>query len=315
MHAYRLAIEMGADYIEPDVVTTKDRVLVARHDNWLNDTTDVADHPEFAGLKKTKTIDGTKITDWFTEDFTYAQLKTLRTRERLNTIRLGNTAYDGLDPIPTLDEVVKLAVQHHAGVYPETKHPTYFTSIGLPLEGALVSLLNRYGLNKPTSKVFIQSFEPGSLEKMRKLTRAPEIQLIDAGNGRPYDFVVSGDPRTYADLVKPAGLKWLAGFANGIGPALTRILPVDKDNHVMKPTTLVRDAHRAGLAVHPWTVRPENSFLPVEYQQGDPKSPNFARAEGNASAYLAFFFKQGVDGIFSDDSALAVATRHRVFGR
>src|SRR3954454_8743781 len=134
MHAYQLAVEMGADYIEPDVVTTKDHVLVARHDNWLNDTTDVASHPEFAGLKKTKTVDGVQRTDWFTEDFTLAQLRTLRTKERLPDIRPGSSAFDGLDPIPTLEEVLAFARNHHVGVYPETKHPTYFRSIGLPLE-------------------------------------------------------------------------------------------------------------------------------------------------------------------------------------
>src|SRR3954469_18675066 len=136
-HAYELAIEMGADYIEPDVVSTKDHVLVARHDNWLNDTTDVADHPEFAGLKTTKTIDGVRHTDWFAEDFTYAQLRTLRLRERLPAQRPRSAVFNGIDPIASLDEVLQLAKRHHVGVYPETKHPTYFRSIGLPLEDEL----------------------------------------------------------------------------------------------------------------------------------------------------------------------------------
>jgi glycerophosphoryl diester phosphodiesterase len=312
-HAYELAIEMGADYIEPDIVTTKDHVLVARHDNWLNDTTDVASHPEFAGLKKTKTIDGVQRTDWFTEDFTYAQLRTLRLKERLPDLRPGSSAFDGIDPVASLDEVLQIAKTHHVGVYPETKHPTYFQSIGLPLEDALLTELAKYGFKGRNDKVFIQSFETANLRALRKKTSIKLIQLIDT-QGAPYDFVANHDPRTYSDLVTPAGLKWVAQYAYGIGPGLTRIIPVDSANHVQPPTTLVRDAHRAGLAVHPWTVRPENSFLPVEFQEGNPASPNFPRAQGDASGLLAEFYELGVDGIFSDDSALAVSTRHRVFG-
>ena len=311
--AYELAIEMGADYIEPDIVTTKDHVLVARHDNWLNDTTDVANHPEFASLKKTKTIDGVAHTDWFTEDFSYAQLRTLRLKERLPDLRPGSSAFDGIDPIASLDEVLRIAKDHHVGVYPETKHPTYFRSIGLPLEDELLKDLAQYGFKDKNDKVFIQSFETSNLRALHKKTSIKLIQLIDA-QGAPYDFVANHDPRTYSDLVTPVGLKGIAQYAYGVGPGLTRIIPVDAGNHALPPTTLVADAHHAGLAVHPWTVRPENSFLPVEYQQGNPSSPNFPRAEGDASRLLADFYKLGVDGIFSDDSALAVSTRHRVFG-
>jgi glycerophosphoryl diester phosphodiesterase len=313
LHAYQLAIEMGADYIEPDIVTTKDHVLVARHDNWLNDTTDVAKHPEFAGLRKVKTIDGVQHDDWFTEDFTIGQLRTLRTRERLPDLRPGSSAFDGVDPIPTLDEVLKLARDHNVGVYPETKHPTYFRSIGLPLEDELLKDLSGNGFKGRDDKVFIQSFETSNLRELRKRTGIRLIQLIDA-QGKPFDFVVNNDPRTYDDLVKPDGLREIATYADGVGPATTRIIPVDANNHAGPPTSLVRDAHRAGLAVHPWTVRPENSFLPVEYRQGNPASPNFPKAEGDASRLLADLYGLGVDGIFSDDSALAVSTRHRVFG-
>jgi glycerophosphoryl diester phosphodiesterase len=311
--AYELAIEMGADYIEPDIVTTKDHVLVARHDNWLNDTTDVANHPEFASLKTTKTIDGVAHTDWFTEDFTYAQLRTLRLKERLPDLRPGSSAFDGIDPIASLDEVLRIAKDHHVGVYPETKHPTYFRGIGLPLEDELLKDLAQYGFKGRNDKVFIQSFETSNLRALHKRTSIKLIQLIDT-QGAPYDFVANHDPRTYSDLVTPAGLKGIAQYAYGVGPGLTRIIPVDASNHVLPPTTLVADAHHTGLAVHPWTVRPENSFLPVEYRQGNPASPNFLRAEGDASRLLADFYKLGVDGIFSDDSALAVSTRHRVFG-
>jgi glycerophosphoryl diester phosphodiesterase len=312
-HAYQLAIEMGADYIEPDVVSTKDHVLVARHDNWLNDTTDVANHPEFASLKKTKTIDGVQHTDWFTEDFTYAQLRTLRLKERLPDLRPGSSAFDGVDPVASLDEVLQIAKDHHVGVYPETKHPTYFRSIGLPLEDELLKDLAQYGFKGRNDKVFIQSFETSNLQALHKKTSIKLIQLIDT-QGAPYDFVANHDPRTYSDLVTPTGLKWISQYAYGIGPGLTRIIPVDSSNHAQPPTTLVSDAHHAGLAVHPWTVRPENSFLPVDYRQGNPSSPNFPKAQGDASRFLAEFYKLGVDGIFSDDSALAVSTRQRVFG-
>jgi glycerophosphoryl diester phosphodiesterase len=313
LSAYKLAISMGADYIEPDVVSTKDHVLVARHENALSQTTDVANHPEFQDRKKTKTIDGTAVTDWFTEDFTFAELRTLRAKERIPDIRPDNTVFDGQDQIPSLEEVIKLARENNVGVYPETKHPTYFTSIGLPLEDELLSLLAKYGLDKKDSKVFIQSFEPGSLEKMRPKTKANLIQLIDSA-GKPYDFVASHDPRTYDDLVKSEGLRWLSSFANGIGPSTTRIVPVDATGHLGQPTTLIRDAHRNHLKVHPYTIRPENNFLPVDFRQGNPNSPNFKRAEGNATGWLTLLFKLGVDGVFCDDSALAVATRTHLYG-
>jgi glycerophosphoryl diester phosphodiesterase len=312
--AYELAIEMGADYIEPDVVTTKDRVLVARHDNWLNDTTDVAQHPEFAGLKRTKTIDGVKHTDdWFTEDFTWAQLRTLRLKERLPDQRPRSAAFDGVDPIASLEEVLQIAEQHHVGVYPETKHPTYFRSIGLPLEDELLKDLAKYGFKGKNDKVYIQSFETANLQALRKKTSIRLIQLIDA-TGAPFDFVANHDPRTYDGLVTPAGLKWISRYADGVGPSLLRIIPVDATGHAQPPTTLIKDSHRVGLDVHPWTVRPENSFLPLEYRQGNPSSPNYLNAEGDAARFLAELYNLGVDGLFSDDSALAVATRHRVFG-
>ena len=291
--AYELAIAMGADYIEPDVVTTKDHVLVARHDNWLNDTTDVASHPEFARLRRTKTIDGVTRTDWFTEDFTFARLRTLRTRERLPRLRPKNTAYDGVDPIPSLEEVLRLARDHHVGVYPETKHPTYFSSIGLPLEDELLKELAAYGFRGRDDKVFIQSFETANLRALRRKTTIRLIQLIDKRGRRPYDFTQQHDPRTYDDLVTPAGLKWVATYADGVAPELSRVIP---------PTTLVRDAHRAGLLVHPFSVRPEDVFLPAAYRPG------------GGARLLAALYALGVDGVFSDDTALAVATRRRVFG-
>jgi len=312
--SYTLAIEMGADYIEPDLVSTRDHVLVARHENDITQTTDVADHPEFAGLEATKTIDGVAHTGWFTEDFTLAELRTLRAKERLPDLRPANTAFDGLYPVPTFQEVIDLARRARVGIYPETKHPTYFDSIGLSLEEPLLATLRANGLDRPGAKVFIQSFETANLKELNGKTRLPLVQLIDA-TGAPYDFVVAGDPRTYADLVNPAGLAEVATYADGIGPSKDRIVPRDSAGALLQPTSLIRDAHRAGLVVHPWTFRRENSFLPLDFRQGDPASPEFLRAPGDLPAELRLFFGLGVDGVFSDNADTAVATRHQVFGR
>jgi glycerophosphoryl diester phosphodiesterase len=312
--SYRLAIEMGADYIEPDLVSTKDHVLVTRHENNIADTTDVAAHPEFASRRTTKTIDGNPMTGWFTEDFTLAELRTLRAKERLPDLRPANTAFDGLYQVPAFQEVIDLAKRAGVGIYPETKHPTYFDSIGLSLEEPLLATLRANGLTGPRAKVFIQSFETANLRELRARTRLPLVQLIDA-TGRPYDFVVSGDPRTYADLVTPAGLAEIATYADGIGPNKDLIVPRDSAGNLLEPTSLVRDAHREGLVVHPWTFRRENNFLPLDFRQGNPASPEFLRAPGDLPAELRLFFRLGVDGVFSDNADVAVATRHRVFGR
>jgi glycerophosphoryl diester phosphodiesterase len=312
--AYKLAIDMGADYIEPDLVSTKDHVLVARHENEISGTTDVADHPEFADRKTTKTIDGVAVTGWFTEDFTLAELRTLRAKERLPDIRPANTAFDGLYQIPTFQQVISLAKRRHVGIYPETKHPTYFRSIGLPLEGPLLATLRANGYRGPNAPVFIQSFEVGNLKQLSRKTRLPLVQLLDA-TGRPYDFVVSGDPRTYADLATPEGLAEIATYADGIGPNKNLIVPRDAQNRLTSPTTLVRDAHRAGLLVHPWTFRRENTFLPEDFRQGNPASPVYLQATGDFPAELRLFYKLGVDGLFSDNPDVAVAVRDKVFAR
>ncbi|MFN3297513.1 glycerophosphodiester phosphodiesterase family protein, partial [Caldimonas sp.] len=232
--AYALAIEQGADYIEPDLVITRDGVLVARHENALallgpggavrEATTDVAERPEFAARCTTKTIDGQRITGWFTEDFTLAELKTLRARERIPQLRPGNTRFDGLFEIPTFEEVLQLVDQANArrrlqahddarspgrpvpfrpvGIYPETKHPSYFRGIGLPLEEPLVTLLDRHGYQAPDSPVFIQSFEVGNLRRLRQMTRVPLVQLL-AARGQHYDFAADGDTRTSHDTAPP----------------------------------------------------------------------------------------------------------------
>jgi glycerophosphoryl diester phosphodiesterase len=304
---------MGADYIEPDLVSTKDGVLVARHENDITGTTDVASHPEFASRKATKTIDGLPITGWFTEDFTLAELRTLRAKERLPELRVTNTAFDGLYQVPTLDEVIALAQRRKVGIYPETKHPTYFDSVGLSLEEPLVAALRRAGLDRPRSPVFIQSFEVGNLKQLNGLTRVPLVQLLDA-TGKPYDFVVSGDPRTYADLATPEGLAEIATYADGVGVNKDLIVPRDAQNRLGTPTRLLRDAHHAGLIVHGWTFRRENSFLPEDFRAGNPASPVYLAATGNFPAELRLFYGLGIDGVFSDNPDVAVAVRAKEFG-
>ena len=312
--SYELAIKMGADYIEPDLVSTSDRVLVARHENEISGTTDVANHSEFASRRTTKMIDGNPVTGWFTEDFTLAELRTLRAKERLPELRPDNTVFDGLYQVPTLQEVITLAKRHGVGIYPETKHPTYFDGIGKSLEEPLVATLNANGYTRRSSKVFIQSFEVSNLQQLDELTNVPIVQLLDAA-GRPYDFVVNGDPRTYADLATPAGLDFISRYADGIGPNKNLIVPRDSNNRLLPPTQLVRNAHREHLDVHPWTFRNENTFLPEDFRAGNPAAPAYLRATGNMASELALFYSLGVDGVFSDNPDTAVGARTEFLGR
>jgi glycerophosphoryl diester phosphodiesterase len=312
--SYRLAIGMGADFIEPDLVSTKDGVLVARHENEISGTTDVAARPEFADRRATKTIDGVSLTGWFTEDFTLAELRTLRAKERIPDLRPDNTAFDGLYQVPTFQEVIDLAKRAGVGIYPETKHPTYFDSIGLSLEEPLLATLRANGYQGPKAKVFIQSFETGNLKELSRRTRLPLVQLL-SDVGAPYDLVAAGDPRTYADLSTPEGLAEIATYADGIGPSKNQIVPRDADGNLLEPTSLVDDAHKAGLLVHPYTFRNENNFLPADFRQGNPDSPVYLRATGDAPAEYRLFFRLGVDGLFSDNPDTAVASRHRFFNR
>ena len=298
--SYRLAVRMGADYIEPDLVSTKDGVLVARHENEIGGTTDVAAHPEFAARWTTKTIDGRPVTGWFTEDFTLAELKTLRAKERLPQVRPDNTRYDGRFEVPTLDEVLDLAAAESRrtgrtiGVYPETKHPTYFDSIGLSLEEPLVRALKRHHLDRRNAKVILQSFETANLRDLDRMTKVPLAQLVDA-SGAPYDLVAQGDPRTYRDLVTPAGLRDVATYADGLGAHKDLVLPRNAAGATTGPSSLVRDAHAAGLVVHVWTVRDENQFMATNFRRGT--DPN---AKGDSIAESKAFLDAGVDGIFSD---------------
>ena len=304
--AYKVAISMGADYIEPDLVSTKDGVLVARHENEISGTTDVADHPEFADRRATKSIDGRSTTGWFTEDFTLDELKTLRAKERLPDVRPVNTRYDGRYEVPTFDEVLDLVARESQrrgeviGVYPETKHPSYFDSIGLSLETPLVDALTRHHLNRPNARVFIQSFETGNLRRLSVLVKVPIVQLVDA-SGAPYDLASSGDPRTYADLITPQGLAEISTYADGIGAAKDLVLPRDGAGNATQPTHLVDNAHERGLLVHVWTLRDENRFMAENFRRGT--DPN---AKGDAIAEYQAFFDAGVDGVFSDYADTAV---------
>ena len=305
--AYTLAIEQGADYIEPDLVLTKDGMLVARHENEISETTDVASKPEFADRKTTKTIDGQQVTGWFTEDFTLAELKTLRAKERLPQLRKANTAYDGQFEVPTFEEILELAKAQSAetgrpiGIYPETKHPSYFASIGLPHEAPLLALLEKYGHTEKTAPVFIQSFEVGNLQVLRGKTRLRLIQLMDE-KGSPADR----PDLTYPNMATPGGLKTIAAYADGIGPNKSLVIPRNMLGVLDEPTSLVADAHTAGLAVHPWTFRRENYFLPLGQKSG--VNP---RGIGDLESEIRAFLKAGVDGVFSDNPAQAVAARNK----
>ena len=307
--AYKLAIALGADYIEPDLVATRDGQLVARHENEISGTTDVADKPEFASRKATRSIDGVSVTGWFTEDFTLAELKTLRAKERIPAIRPLNTFFDGKLEIPTLQEVLALArsesrrLGRTIGVYPETKHPSYFQGIGLPLEEPLVRVLHAAGHRHKSDPVFIQSFEVANLKKLNRMTRLPLVQLL-SDTGGPWDFVVAGDPRKYADLATPAGLQEIARYADGVGVNKNLVVPRDATGKLLAPTTLVRDAHRKGLVVHAWTFRAENSFLPLDFRVGTAPA-----ARGDLQDELALFYGLGLDGVFTDQPDVAVAAR------
>lgn len=305
--AYRLAIAQGADFIEPDLVPTGDGHLVARHENAIHDTTNVAQLPEFANRKTTKIIDDQKITGWFTEDFTLAELKTLLARERLPVLRSRNDAHAD-ERIPTFDEILALVAEEEKrlgrriGVYPETKHPAYFRAIGLPLEDALLEALARYGYTEKQDPVFIQSFEVENLKSLRRRTSLRLIQLM-GGDGGPSDR----PELRYADMATAAGLNQIAEYADGIGVERSMVIPRTMRGRLKQPTTIVQDAHAAGLQVHVWTFRPENYFLPRPYRKG--LAPG---ARGDAIGEIRAFLATGIDGIFTDsvpDGVTAVGGR------
>jgi len=310
---YRLAFRLGADLVKPDAVLTRDGVLIDRNSPELSIATDITSHPEFAARKTTKVLDGVPTTGWFAEDFTLAEIKTLRATERMADLRPGNTAYNGLFPILTLQEVIDLVraegrrYRRRVGIAPDVKRPTYYRSLGTPIEERFVQLLrhNRLTHRHADLAVFPQSFEPSCLQRLHRLVDLPMVQLVDA-TGKPYDFIVSGDPRGYTDLVTPAGLGWVRRYAGAVSVQKDLIIPRDATAHLLTPTTLVRDAHHAGLDVHAWRFCDENTFLPADYRIGtDPA------AHGDSLAEYHRFYAQGIDAVVSDFPDAAVAARRR----
>ena len=309
--AYELAARMGADFIEPDLVSTKDHVLVARHENEIGGTTDVATHPEFAGRKTSKIIDGSSLTGWFTEDFTLAEIKKLRAKERLPAVRQENTMYDGRFEIPTFAEILSLRerltkeLHREVGVYPETKHSTYFQSIDLDLETPLVRQLRGAGLDTAKAPIFIQSFELTNLVGLRQHFGVnARLVFLTSASGAPYDLVSTGDPTSYAKLTTAAGLRSISGIVDGIGPDKSQVIRRNADGTLAKPTTLVADAHATGLLVHPYTFRAVNSFLPADYRKGAE-----ATAYGRAIDEQVTYLRTGIDGLFTDQADIGVVAR------
>lgn len=295
--AYEQAILQCADYIEPDLVSTKDGVLVARHEPEISGTTDVAQHPEFASRRTTRDLDGVQVTGWFTDDFTLAELRTLRAKERLPQVRPDNTRFDGRYLVPTFDEVLDLARHsrtcdgRQVGVYPETKHPTYFDQRGLSLEEPLLATLRANGLDHRRAPVFIQSFETANLRELDRRTDLPLVQLVDC-SGAPYDLEVAVVPTTYADLVTARGLRRVASYADGLGACKDLLIPRRADGSLGRPTAVIRDAHRAGLVVHAYTFRREAQYVPAGL---------------DVVAEIRTFLRAGLDGFFTDNPDLGRA--------
>jgi glycerophosphoryl diester phosphodiesterase len=305
--SYELAARMGADFIEPDVVSTKDHVLVVRHENEISGTTDVAAHLEFASRHVTKTVDGIAISGWFTEDFTLAELRTLRAKERLPVVRQQNTLYDGRWGIPTLHEVFQLRerltneLNRPIGIIPETKHPTYFSSLGLALDSTLVEMVREFGLDSPEAPMAIQSFELNNLVGLREThgMKAGQVFLTSV-SGKGF-----GDTQTYAELLTPARLRFLSTWVSSIGPDKTQVIPRAADGSLGTPTSLVSDAHAAGLTVIPYVFRAENTFLPADLQSG-----SSANDVGRAIAEGVTYMRAGIDGLFCDQPDIGIEARN-----
>jgi glycerophosphoryl diester phosphodiesterase len=307
--SYAKAIADGADFIEPDLVSTRDGELVARHENEISGTTDVASHAEFASRRTTKRVDGIEVTGWFTEDFTLAELKTLRARERLPQLR--GTAYDGAFQIPSVDEIIDFVAAESAargrvvGIIPEIKHSTYFAQLHLPLEDKLLAAIATHAYTR-TAPIEIQSFETANLRYLRgKLGRTHAnvrlLQLLGEATEKPFDRAAAGESLTYAQMTTPAGLREIARYADAIGPSTRSIIPLAGDGTLGRPTALVRDAHAVGLEVHPYTFRPENHFLPTNLRSGDGDA---ARNEAGSLEEIRAYLDAGIDAFFTDDPAL-----------
>lgn len=304
--AYALGVLQGADYIEPDLVLTADGALVARHDNRLDLSTDVTARPEFAQRRCTRTVDGETVTGWFSEDFTLAELRSLRAVERIPQLRPANARHDGLYGVPTLPEIIRLAralesiVGRRLGLYPEAKHPSHFLAHGLDIAATLVNTLHSAGYHDREARVFVQCFEPGTLRRLRGMTDLRLVQLIDA-RGAPADAPQGPD---YAAMTTAQGLREIATYADAVGPAKSLLIPTAPDGtlDVAAATDFVAHAHACGLLVHPWTFRPENTFLPVDLRCGSDPA-----AYGDHAAELRAFAQLGIDGVFTDAPGFAAA--------
>ncbi|WDM75486.1 glycerophosphodiester phosphodiesterase [Xanthomonas cucurbitae] len=307
--SYAKAIADGADFVEPDLVSTKDGVLVARHENEIGGTTDVASHPEFAARKTRKTIDGQAMDGWFTEDFTLAELKTLRARERLPQLR--GTRWDGQFQIVTFDEIIDFVAAQSAatgrtvGLIPEIKHPSYFQALGLPMEDKVLATLQAHAYTQ-TAPVVIQSFETGNLRYLRsKIGRTSTIRLLQLLGGAQMPLPDAGPgeaTKTYGEMLTPDGLKQVATYADAIGPDIRSIIPLDAQQRLGTPTSLVHDAHAAGLQVQPYTFRPENYFLAADNRSNGAVTE---RNDAGALVELKTYLDAGIDAFFADDPGLA----------
>ncbi len=307
--SYEKAIADGADFIEPDLVPTKDGVLVARHESNITETTDVAAHPEFAARKAVKVIDGRRQDGWFTEDFTLAELKTLRAKERLGALRPESMRHDGQFEVATFDEIVALAARSgkRVGLIPEIKHPTYFAGLGFDTPGKLVAAIKASPYLR-RAPVIVQCFEIATLKRLhRELARMRNVallQLIQSSDVKqPADVVSAGGALTFDEMVAPKGLAEIATYAQWIGPPLRRVIPLDAAGNAGPPSALIADAHKAGLKVGVFTFRPENQFLPANLRHGDAG----ARWPQGMVADVRQFVAAGVDGFFTDDPALGRA--------
>lgn len=304
LSAYRLAIEQGADFIEPDLVMTRDGVLVCRHENEISGTTDVADRPEFADRRKEKTVDGVTATGWWVEDFDLGELRDLRCKERLPQLRPSNAAYDGQDYIPTFLDALNLAQRSGVGIYPELKHPSFLQAQGLDPVGALVNAVQQMGGQAAADIMYVQCFETGAIEQLARMSslRWTCVQLLSSSGG-PWDK----RDTSYAVMLTDDGMRAMRDRGvTGLGVEKNLIIPRDSSGRSLLPTDLVSRAHAQGFVVHPWTMRPENYFLPAELRRGDASAPDYMRQHGDFDAELRAFYAAGVDGVFSDAPDAAV---------
>ena len=304
--AYLKAVADGADFIEPDLVSTRDGVLVARHEPDIHETTDVSARPEFASRRRTVQFDGRTVTGWFACDFNLAELKTLRARERLPRIRPESARYDGRWPVMTFTEVMDLAERESRrtgrtiGVVPELKSSTWHAAQGHAIDDAFLRVIRRHP-HARRAPLHVQSFEVGNLRRLRSMIGHPAnvrlVQLVGASAERPVDRPAI----TYGAMSGPEGLREVARYADVLAPPLREVIPVDGEGRLLPPRPVVADAHAAGLGVVVWTFRPENAFLPADLR--GPGAPE-ARHEAGSLEEMRRFLQLGVDGFFTDDPAL-----------